>query len=55
MSKRVATPAERLTIFLAVYTQLAGDALGYHMIVINVNVMCLSVTRLPVGNTSVEF
>jgi hypothetical protein len=47
--KLAGTPAERLTTLLAVYTQLTGDALGYHTIVINVNVMCLSVNTLLVG------
>ncbi len=49
MSKLAATPSGRLTTLLAVYTQLTGDALGYHTIVINVNVMCLSVNTLLVG------
>jgi hypothetical protein len=44
-----APPAERQTTLLAIYTQLTGDALGYHTIVINVNVMCLSVNTLLVG------
>jgi hypothetical protein len=48
-AKAAAMPAERLTTLLAVYTQLTGDALGYHTIVINVNVMCLSVNTLLVG------
>jgi hypothetical protein len=49
VSKLAATPSGRLTTLLAVYTQLTGDALGYHTIVINVNVMCLSVNTLLVG------
>jgi hypothetical protein len=43
------TPGERISILLAVYAQLTSSALGYHSIVINVNVMCLSVNTFLVG------
>jgi hypothetical protein len=43
------TAPERMTILLAVYAQLTSSALGYHSIVINVNVMCLSVNTFLVG------
>lgn len=41
--------SERTSILLAVYAQLTSAALGYHSIVINVNVMCLSVNTFLVG------
>jgi hypothetical protein len=42
-------PSEKLSILLAIYAQLTSSALGYHSIVINVNVMCLSVNTFLVG------
>ncbi len=43
------TPAERAAILAAVYAQMSATALGYHSIVININVMLLSVNTFLIG------